>query len=135
MAMGEARAYAVGVLLVTLGTVQVVAGAFGLLSGPATLPATALAVGTVVSGFALLGAARYVAQLRKRGLALAIVGLSGVVVVHFGPLLAGQRTALPVGSVLAALVLMVYLFLHEDAFGDRPERELTAETNPHEFIR
>jgi len=135
MAMGEARAYAVSILLVTLGVVQVVAGGLDLLMRPEMLPATALAVGTAAFGVALLGAARYVAKLRKRGLALAIVGLSGVVVAHFGPLLAGERTALPVGSVLAALVLMVYLFLHEDAFGDRPERELTEETNPHEFIR
>ncbi|MDS0283040.1 hypothetical protein [Haloarcula onubensis] len=135
MAMGEARAYAVGLLLFALGAVQLAAGGLDLLARPATVAATALAVGTVAVGLALLPAARYVAKRRKRGLALAIVGLSGVVVVHFGPLLAGDGTALSVGSVLAALVLMVYLLLHEDAFGDRPERELTEETNPHEFVR
>jgi len=135
MAMGEGRAYAVAVLLFTLGTAQLVAGSLGLLARPEMLATTAVAVGKLAFGLSLLPAARYVAQLRKRGLALAIAGLSGVVVAHFGPLLAGERTALSVGSVLFALVLMVYLFLHEDAFGDRPERELTEETNPHEFIR
>jgi hypothetical protein len=30
---------------------------------------------------------------------------------------------------------MVYLFLHDDAFGEKQERELTEDTNTHEFIR
>lgn len=135
MAMGEARAYAVAVLLFALGAVQLAAGSLGLLARPELLPGAVIAVGKLAFGLSLLPAARYVAHRQKRGLALAIVGLSGLVVVYFGPLLAGERTTLSVGSVLFALVLMVYLFLHEDAFGDRPERELTEETNPHEFIR
>lgn len=133
--MGEVRAYVVCLLLAALGTVQVAAGALGLLAGPERLPTTALAVGTLAVGALLFPAARYVANLRKRGLAVALVGLAGVVVVHFGPLLAGERTAVPVGSVLLALLLMTYLLLHEDAFGPQTERELTEDTNTHEFIR
>lgn len=133
--MGAVRAYVVCLLLAALGTVQVAAGALALLTGPERLPATGLAVGTLAFGALLFPAARYVAHLRKRGLALAVLGLAGVVVVHFGPLLAGERTAVPVASVLFALVLMMYLLLHEDAFGERAERELTEDTNVHEFIR
>ena len=133
--MGEARAYAVAVLLFALGTVQLVTGGLGLLARPEILATTAIVVGKLAFGLFLLPAARYVAQLRKRGLALALVGLLGVVVVYFGPLLAGERTAVPVASVLFALVLMMYLLLHEDAFGERAERELTEDTNVHEFIR
>jgi uncharacterized membrane protein len=135
MAMGEARAYAVGILIFALGTVQVAAGTLDLLARPEMAPETALAVGTLVAGLLLFPAARYVAQLRKRGLALAILGFSGIVVVHFVPLLSGDTAVLPVGSVLAALILMVYLFLHEEAFGERAERELTEDTNTHDFIR
>ena len=135
MVMGEARAYAVSVLLIALATVQLFAGTLDLLAGPEMGPAAAIAVGKLGFGLALLPAARYVAALRKRGLALALAGLSGIVVVYFGPLLVGVRTPLTVGSTLSALVLLVYLFLHEDAFGDQPERELTEEMNTHEFIR
>jgi hypothetical protein len=56
-------------------------------------------------------------------------------VVHFGPLLAGERTALPVGSVLLALRLTTHLLFHEDASGEPPERELTEETHAHSFSR
>ena len=135
MVMGEARAYAVSVLLVTLGMLQVTAGAFQLLARPELLPVIAMAVGKLAFGLLLFPSARYVAQLRKRGLVLAIVGLSGVVVAHFVPLMVGDRTTVSVVSVLFALVLMVYLFLHEDAFGEPPERQLTEETNTHDFIR
>ncbi len=135
MAMGQARAYGVSVLLIALGAVQLAAGTVELLVGLEMGLSTVIAVGKLTVGFALLLAARYVAQLRKRGLALALLGLSGVVVVYFGPLLAGERTPLSLGSVVFALVLIVYLFIHEDAFGPQQERELTEETNTHEFIR
>lgn len=135
MAMGPARAYAVGLLTFTLGAIQVGTAILTLLSRPALLYATALAAGTLTAGLLLFLAARYVAQRRIRGWRLAVVGFAGVVLVHFGPLFAGDRTAVHVGSVLAALVLMVYLFIHEDAFGDRHERQLTEDTNTHEFIR
>ena len=135
MAMGAVRAMVVGLLTFALGAVQVVAGVVALLSRPALLPELSVAVGELGFGLLLFLAARYVSQLRKRGLILAVVGFAGVVVVHFGPLLSGQRTPLRLGSVLFALVLMVYLFLHDDAFGEKQERELTEDTNTHEFIR
>ncbi|MBX0284933.1 hypothetical protein [Haloarcula salinisoli] len=135
MAMGQARAYGVSVLLVALGAVQLAAGTLDLVVELELSLTTAIGIGKLTVGFALLLAALYVAQLRKLGLALALLGLSGVVVVYFGPLLAGVRTPLSLGSVVFALVLMVYLFIHEDAFGPQPERELTEETNTHEFIR
>jgi len=133
--MGEARGYAVGLLIFSLGVLQATVGLVEILSAPERMLIVALSVGKLLFGLLLLPAARDIAGLRKRGLWLAVIGFSGVVSVQLLPLLRGSSSSIAVGSILLSLSCLLYLFLHEDALGDRSERELTEETNPHDFIR
>jgi len=135
MVMGEARALAVGILIFSLGLLQIALGTLAVATTPEQVQVMAFGAVKLLSGLVLLLTAREIAALRQRGIGLAIIGFPGVVIAHAVPLVMGARLTLSVASVLLALSLLLYLFLHEDALSPESERELTEETNPHEFIR
>ena len=135
MVMGEVRALAVSILIISLGLLQMALGALEIASAPETLRVVAPAAVKLLCGLVLLQTAREINALRKRGLWLAIVGFPGIVVAHLVPLLLWSGTRLSVVSVLLSLSLLLYLFIHEDALGPESHRELSEEMNTHEFIR
>jgi len=139
MSIHDHGRYTLALVAFSVGLLMTVRGFLDILNPP-TAQAIALGVAKGSTGVLLLPAVIDIAKLRTEGLWFAFTGFGGVVAIH-APQLAGQTPVFPTIITILSLFAMLYLLIYEDAFGDKStvdgsyERELTMDTNPHEFIR
>jgi hypothetical protein len=126
---------AVGAVAGVLGLVHVASGGLVVLAGAATTGALVLAVARFVLGLFLLptavGLLRGVPWSRWVG----VVGLGGLAVVQFLPLLAGETMAVPLAGILLSSACALYLLLAGQEFDGIDERAIGEDTDPHDFVR